>query len=136
LHLDFEWPSEHIGTQSADWAFDVVAYFPGSDEEAVAGEVKKTVSEVDQLIELMKMHGELSTAEAPRSGKQRNAFKKVAALRARKAPVLWVLGPGAYERVFNVSYLADLRVVLNDATRGDLHFARFSGSKGGEPPQL
>lgn len=103
LHLAFNWPSELIGTQSSDWAFDVVAFLPSCEAETVAGEVKKTDRELDDLISLMKMYGANPAADEPTGGKSRNAWKKVAALRARPAPLFWAVGPAGYNSVYRVS---------------------------------
>lgn len=102
LHLEFGWPATLIGTQSVDWAFDLVAFRPGDTTEAIAGEVKKTVREVDDLIELMTQYGRDPTLAEPTGGKARNAWRKVAALRARAAPLFWAVGPDGYGRVFRV----------------------------------
>nr|WP_166176030.1 hypothetical protein [Altererythrobacter segetis] len=104
LHLDFGWPADLIGTQSDDWAFDVVCFRPGSEIEHVAGEVKKSASEIDALINLMVHFGQDPDAPPPPSGRERNAYKKVMALRERRAPVFWALGPAGYGNVFRVGY--------------------------------
>lgn len=104
LHFDYRWPPELIATQSADWAFDVVAFLPGHTDEFIAGEVKRTRAEVDQLIQFMTEFCRYPNATEPASGKVRNAYKKVAGLRARHAPRFWALGPDGYSRTFEVAY--------------------------------
>ena len=54
LHLDYSWPIECIGMQSADRAFDVVAYDPNETEVCIAGEVKPTSKQLDTLVANMK----------------------------------------------------------------------------------
>ena len=107
LHFDYGWPKHLIGTQSVDWAFDLVTFLPGQSTEFIAGEVKKTDSELDELIRLMKAFGQNPATTEPAAGKARNAFKKVTALRLRRAPLFWALGPGGLSRMFEVSYGAD-----------------------------
>ena len=104
LHLDFGWPTENIGAQSPDSAFDIVAYSNSSSDERIAGEVKKTKREVDRLLELMAEYCSDPSAVALVGERGRNAFKKVEGLRARKAPIFWALGPAGYSRAFSVSY--------------------------------
>lgn len=65
LHFDFGWPRELLGTQSVDWAFDVAAYVASDlENEYIACEVKKTVEEVDRLVESMRKFGALSADDA------------------------------------------------------------------------
>jgi hypothetical protein len=104
LHFDFGWPKHLIGTQSVDWAFDVVTFLPGQANEFIAGEVKKTRSEVDHLIRLMAEFGRNPRMEVPTSGKARNAYKKVAGLRARRAPMFWAIGPDGLSKAYRVRY--------------------------------
>lgn len=120
LHLDLGWPKELLGTQSVDWAFDVAAYREADPEnEHVAGEVKKTTREADRLIEMMQTFGATAPDEAI-AGPGRNAYRKVKGLRARRAPLLWVVGPGGYGRVFNVHYSGEWQVELEEATAREL----------------
>ena len=54
LRFDLGWPKHLLGTQSPGWAFDVTAYQPlDLKNEHIACEVKKSVSEVHQLVALM-----------------------------------------------------------------------------------
>ena len=63
---------------------------------------------------------------APEPGKSqqkaRNAFRKMAALRDRKAPVFWALGPDGYSRVFLPKYLDSGVVELTEASSSALNF--------------
>lgn len=103
LHFDHRWPKDRIGMQSADWAFDLVAFLSDGANEYVAAEVKKTTKEITELIELMKMFGMEPGLPEPRSGKARNAWKKMAALRRRRPPLFWALGPDGVSHAFEVS---------------------------------
>ncbi len=103
LQRDFQWPTKQLGLQSKTWAFDLVAYGVDSSSESLVCEVKKAAHEVDVLLKFMEQR--LNTpAEAPSvfKGAERNALKKVLALRASTATVFWALGPNGYGYVFNV----------------------------------
>jgi hypothetical protein len=104
LHVDCGWPKDLLGTQSSDWAFDVVAFLPEQPNLFIAGEVKKTTNEVVRLLQLMEEFGLDPELEQPPSGKERNAYKKVTALRSQKPPVFWAVGPANYSRVYSVDY--------------------------------
>jgi hypothetical protein len=113
LHFDHAWPKQLIGTQSSDWAFDLVAFVSNCADEFIAGEIKKTRSEIDHLIALMSEFGRDPGLPVPiKSGKALNAYKKVAGLRARKAPLFWALGPDGYSKTFEVKYKPDGAVDL------------------------
>jgi hypothetical protein len=106
LHFDFGWPVDLIGTQSIDGAFDIVAFSPfRRANEHIAGEVKKSEAEVEMLLLLMQEFGREPLIVAPTFGRQRNAYKKMAALRARNPPLFWAVGPAGYSRVFKLHYL-------------------------------
>jgi hypothetical protein len=111
LHHDHRWPVEQIGTQSIDWAFDLVAKLPDDTDEFIAGEVKKSRREIDVMMEAMMAYGaDPAAAEPPSADKTRNAFKKLAGLKARRAAVFWALGPEGYSLVFQVRHVDDGRV--------------------------
>lgn len=122
LHFDYGWPAHLIATQSIDWAFDLVAFHPESDRELIACEVKKTTTEVDQLISFMEQFCANPVHPEPPSGKARNAFKKVSALRARRAAIFWALGPNGYSRIFRAVYGDDGTIRLNPVSNDELHF--------------
>jgi hypothetical protein len=52
--------------------------------------------------------------------KERNAYRKVAVLRARQISLFWAVGPGRSGAVFRVSYPADELVVLEEVTEAGL----------------
>ncbi len=127
LHFDYGWPEDLIGTQSVDWAFDLVGFLPGACSEHIAGEVKKTNAELDQLLMLMFEFGQLPVPEAPPpSGKARNAYKKIAALRERRAPIFWAIGPDGTSKVHRVEYHAGDRVKLVKAEAAIMQFSSHS----------
>jgi len=104
LHLDHGWPVSHLAAQSNDWAFDIVALASDGVSQAIAGEVKKTCAEVDDLLERMVEFGANPLAPEPAPGKFRNAYKKVESLRNGRAAILWLIGPARYEKVIEVDY--------------------------------
>lgn len=126
LHWDFGWPVSLIGTQSSDGAFDLVAFNRDSDSEHIAGEVKKTAGELDALVRGMQEFGSNPNMSVPPSGKSRNAYKKVAGLRARRAPIFWAIGPGGYTAVFRVEYGAEGEISLHPANENALAFRSVS----------
>lgn len=107
LHLKYGWPVARLAVQSPDWAYDIVALGTDGKSTTIAGEVKKTRAEVDDLIDLMAYFGSDPCTVEPTSGKYRNAFKKVVSLRKSRAPLLWLIGPARYEQVMTVEYRTD-----------------------------
>jgi len=124
LHFDLGWPKNLMGTQSPDWAFDVVAYRDNDLlNEFLACEVKKSPKELDELIELMTRFGteSLASTEGLR-GKERNAHRKVKALRVRHAPYFWAVGPEKYTHLFRVAYGADDVVTFREVPLDDIAY--------------
>ena len=123
LHFKWGWPRDLLGTQSAKWEFDVTAYLATDlSIEYVACEVKKTVAELDQLVELMQRFAADSSAyEAGKAAKEKNAFNKLKGLKERRASIFWAVGPGGANRVFRVTYadggLVTFRPASVDALR-------------------
>ena len=121
LHFDLGWPKDLLGTQSSDWAFDVTAFLPPHfTNEHIACEVKKTTAELDQLLTLMESFGATPDAEQPAKAKELNAFRKVRALRNRKPPVFWAVGPNRSSYVFDVLYGSNEQVILSPASPNSL----------------
>lgn len=103
LQRDFLWPASQLGLQSRTWAFDLVAYDADLSTERLVCEVKKTEQEVDTLLRLMERHLDTpASAISEFKSTERNAFKKVLALRESASSVFWALGPGGYGHVFKV----------------------------------
>jgi hypothetical protein len=126
LHYDLGWPSELIGMQSVDWAFDLVAFQNiTSTNEYIACEIKKSVSEVDQLIKHMTCFGSDPGIERPTNGKALNAYKKVLSLLSRRAPLFWVVGPNNLNHVFKVEYGESRVVKFNETTTQALSYSEF-----------
>lgn len=106
LHFDLKWPAESIGMESLDWAFDAVTYSSNSSEaEFIACEVKKSRAEVLRIVELMKQFGKQPPLN-PKDMKAQelNAYKKLQALRSRRPPYFWLVGPGRLTYAFKVQY--------------------------------
>jgi len=104
LHRDYHWPLNLLGLQSKTWAFDLVAYSPDdSSAEHLLCEVKKSPAEIDALIRHMQRHldSELDVEHTLKAA-ERNAFRKVHALRRSKAKFFWALGPNQFEQIFEV----------------------------------
>ena len=103
LHFDHDWPKHLLGMQSKCGAFDFMAF--GSADTAneyIAGEVKKTLKELEMMITTMiKFGNEPSLAPASR---EVNSYKKVVALRNRRPPIFWAVGPAASNFAFRMEY--------------------------------
>lgn len=123
FHFDLGWPAEHLGMQTADWAFDLAAYDSAEAPQLViACEVKKSRAEIDHLVADLHQHSQ-DQPDNPISEKPRhiNSFKKWAALRRNRPPFLWVVGPEGYEFAFALEHDTDTtRMVPVDLAR--LHF--------------
>src|SRR6266852_4840136 len=51
LHLDYGWPKDCLGMQAEKWEFDLIAFKPPDfRNEYIAGEVKKSSKELDDLL--------------------------------------------------------------------------------------
>ncbi len=123
LHRDFQWPAGQLGLQSKTWAFDLVAYDRTHKLEAVVCEVKKTEREVEMLLKFMQQHLDTpADVEMRMRGPERNAFKKVLALRESASTVFWALGPDRYGHVFKVGRNARGAITLHCATESALEF--------------
>jgi hypothetical protein len=83
LHFKWGWPKELIGTQSRKWEFDVTAYRASDpNNEYVAYEVKKTVAELDQLVELMQRFSrDRDAGDTLKSSREINGFRKLKGFR-------------------------------------------------------
>ena len=122
LHDDLGWPKDLLGTQSGDGAFDVMAYVDmASKSEYIACEVKKTTKELDSLIRTMRKFAALPV-DAVASDREKNAFKKIVALRKRRPPLFWAVGPGGNSLAFKLSYSDDGLIALDEALILDLRY--------------
>lgn len=107
MHLDLKWPRGLIGTQTkSNWAFDVFGYKSESDRNLlVACEVKKSCKEINGLINNMQSFGsQRPLAEEHLKSNEKNALKKVEALRKLKPDIFWAVGPSRCEKIFRVRY--------------------------------
>lgn len=109
LGLDYGWPANLLCMQSKDWAFDFAVFRAESSEnEFVAGEVKKTSKELDNLISDVIEFGHKGITECSSDHSNRiNSFKKWLALLRCEAPFFWAVGPNDYTQLFAVQYNTD-----------------------------
>jgi hypothetical protein len=125
LHLDFGWPTECLGMQSKEWAFDLMAFTPNDlENEFIAGEVKASRKESDSFLAHLQeccTAGEHDCAEANLG--RRNAHKKWRGLMRCRAPIFWAIGPGDDSRIFRVLYDDSCRISLSVTTDAALYFA-------------
>jgi hypothetical protein len=123
LHFDLGWPKHLLGTQSLDWAFDVIAYqSPDPGREHIACEVKKSDSELDRLVTFMEYFGK-NEPPAERRGPKWNACQKIRSLRSSQAPLFWAVGPNV-NHVFRVRYDGEL-VLFKPTSSQELRWDRL-----------
>jgi hypothetical protein len=123
LHLDYGWPVEYLGMQSADSAFDLMAFKPPNfDNEYIAGEVKDSAAQLDRLLAHMNQCCAKDDPECSARKTRKNAHRKVAGLKRCRAPVFWALGPDCDSRVFEVAYGDDGRIALHPSPEENLRF--------------
>jgi hypothetical protein len=120
LHFDLGWPKHRLGTQSPGWAFDVTAYQPPDlDSEHIACEVKKSPSELEQLVAFMARFGRNQPSDELR-GPKLNAYRKVRSLRLRRTPLVWAVGPNK-SHVFRMAYNGEL-VIFKPTSNQELRY--------------
>ncbi len=116
LNLDYGWPKHCLGMQSAKLEFDLTAFLPQNLEaEHIAGEVKKTVRELDSLtanLHVLCREGEMDVKMLSQS--QTNARKKLIGLLRSRAPLFWAIGPGNVSYLFEVSYSSESRISFHE----------------------
>lgn len=114
LHFDHGWPLHCLGMQSKEFAFDIMAYHPTDNAQAlIAGEVKATRRDMDDLMK--RLHHCCTQGHHDCPAASRNAHKKWEGLHRHKAPLFWALGPGQNSRVFKVGHGSDSAIVLTEA---------------------
>ena len=119
LHFDLGWSRESLGMQSKGYAFDVMAY--DGERPVIAGEVKKSVKEVDNLLMHLDEFARLGSQDAPaRADKRLNAFRKGVGLIQGRVPFFWVVGPAGYAKAFRMEYLADGTALLHPLACNEL----------------
>lgn len=106
LHRDYGWPGAQLGLQSADWAFDLVAYANAESEVmAVACEVKKSSRELRHMIKcLHTLAAEPTMVSACEKSPDLNAARKWIALASARPILFWAVGPGGESTLFSVMY--------------------------------
>lgn len=124
LHFDLGWPANLIGTQSRNWEFDVTAYRSCDPQnEYVACEVKKTVAELEQMIELMhRFSSDDKPVSSSMNSKKINAYKKLAGLKLRRAALFWAVGPGNMNHIFQMEYGDEGSVAFKATDRSALMY--------------
>ena len=125
LHRDYGWPTEFIGMQSKNGAFDFLTKTLGlPSRNYIAGEVKKTAQELKQMVEQMQYYGKRPYEVAPE--KHKNAYRKVLGLREWKAPIFWAVGPDRLSMVFQMSYSADGSMQFEQVSEEEIAYPRQS----------
>ena len=124
LYHELGWPRHLLGTQSRKWEFDVTAYLASDlNNEYVACEVKKTVAERDQLVELMqRFAADPDLCDAIKSSREENACRKLKGLQARHASIFWAAGPNGANKVFRMTYTGGGRVTFKPASDDALRY--------------
>jgi len=124
LYHEWGWPRHLLGTQSPEWEFDVTAYLASDlNNEYVACEVKKTVAERDQLVELMqRFAADPDLCDAIKSSREENACRKLKGLQARYASIFWAVGPNGANKVFRMTYADGGRVTFKPASDDALRY--------------
>ena len=127
LNLDYGWPKELLGMQSKDGAFDLVAYVSKeTDHLYIAGEVKKTTKEIDDLLShLFHFDASLNYDYSQMNHRVINSHKKWLSLNQSKAPYFWAIGPGNDTRLFQVSYKLNGNIDFKSCS---LDFLSFNSS--------
>jgi len=127
LRFDFGWPTEVLGMQSKDWAFDFAVYRSATDmNERIAGEVKTSSAEIDELVLHLRVYGKTgATVPLSKQPKHINSFKKWTALLRCRAPLFWAVGPGDYTRIFEVQYGPEGTAVFSDVDSDLLYVQEF-----------
>lgn len=127
LHLDNGWPLDCLGTQSGNWEFDIIAFRPSdSRNEYIAGEVKKTSKELDQLLSEMERSCADGTLGCNLSPKRINAHNKWLGLCRCHAPIFWAVGPNGDSRVFRVEYSPSGASAMTRTAENSLFFRHLS----------
>jgi hypothetical protein len=118
LHLDYGWPSRCLGMESAKWQFDFTAFLSeASAAEHIAGEVKKSVRELDFLVEGLRAScQERGLDKASATPARINAHKKWEGLCRSRSPLFWAVGPGGVSHLFSVSYGSQNEVCLREVS--------------------
>lgn len=119
----YGWPAERLGAQSATYAFDFVGYQADERTEQIVCEVKPSSKSIDLLLSTMTKH-RCSPKEALSDCKaaERNALKKVIALRESASCTFWALGPDNYGYIFAVTRDINGEVILKPTNETALNF--------------
>jgi hypothetical protein len=131
LHRDYGWPAAQLGLQSADWAFDLVAYAdPTSTAVDVACEVKKSSRELTYMIRCLHHFAAVPTAVSKcKKGPELNAARKWTALAAARPRLFWAVGPGIESVLFSITYDEIGPRHFASVTLEALHFAESAAAR-------
>lgn len=124
LHFEFGWPRHLIGAQSQDYAFDIATYL-GAEQtsEHIACEVKDSSKQLDAMIKNMEHFARDNVqSEVGLSSSKVNGYRKLVALRKRRAPLFWALGPNRTSYVFKMLYGDDGTVTFSPTPESDLAY--------------
>jgi hypothetical protein len=116
------WPAGQLGTQfGRSWAMDLVVFDEALDRPIIVGEIKKSVAEVKKLLRLMSLYAaEDAMPTEPTRQIERNAYRKVTAIREAWPDVLWVVGPAGHDHVLRIRRTEAARFVLVEEGEGGL----------------
>jgi len=129
FHFDLGWAKQSLGLESKGGAFDAATYLSSdSHVEHIACEVKKSTAELEQLIELMIRFGR-DPSDKPMRKQEENAFKKIQALRSRRPPLFWAVGPGGSNNAFRIGYTEDGSVRFDEIPTRELSYPAAIGGK-------
>jgi hypothetical protein len=120
LHFDHAWPVDLLGNQPSSWAFDLAAHeCKDATRYRILGEVKKTVREAETLL------AELQQASAKQDATEirPNSAQKWRGLLRARPPLMWIVGPAGYSRVFHCTYQSDSALSLQETAGDALQFA-------------
>lgn len=125
LHFEYSWPLELLGNQPKGWAFDLAAHNPADPKQyRILGEVKKTSKEAESLLADLKQ----ACYEQSASSIPKNSANKWDSLLQTKPPILWIIGPGGYSRVFHCTYQSRGDVSMHETTDMALRYVGHLGS--------
>lgn len=126
LHFEHGWPIELLAMQPhKDYAFDLASFMPPNlADEYIAAEIKPTVREFAALSSNLRRcclddHDDDCVTKKPR----RNAHRKWSALRARKPPLLWLVGPSPHSEVYRLLHRPDGVIEMEPVDNSALDFA-------------
>ncbi|RYH31539.1 MAG: hypothetical protein EON54_21265 [Alcaligenaceae bacterium] len=101
LHFDYGWPVDLLANQPRTWAFDLAAHNRASPNSyRILGEIKKSESEAERLVQDLKRAGSASTTETilPNSARKWDALVRL------RPSLLWIVGPSGFSKVYRCDF--------------------------------